>query len=169
MLIKKKTKNHPNTYTNKKHVYLQVKLADSFREKWHKTHPQPSIPSNRHPFSNWYGYPSSCNNKCEKVSYRKSVKMFAGRLTSAAIIFFILLLIILACSCFCCYSGFFTACRFLSCIVPKRRLCRLLINCQSCLSPLPSMGRIGCTQLLRQFPRHGDKLLPHQIPYYHAR
>ena len=37
----KKTKNHPNTYLihifdtyiNKKHVYLQVKVADSFREK----------------------------------------------------------------------------------------------------------------------------------------
>ena len=37
----KKTKNHPNTYfihifdtyMNKKHVYLPVKVADSFREK----------------------------------------------------------------------------------------------------------------------------------------
>jgi len=32
-----------------------------------------------------------------------------------------------------------------------------------------SIERIGCTQPFRQFPRHGDKLLPHQIPYYHAR
>ena len=73
-----------------------------------------------------------------KVSYGKSVKMIAERLTSAAIIFFILLLIILACSCFCCYSGFFTACRFLSCTVPRRRFCSSLIDCQCCLSHLIS-------------------------------
>ena len=77
-----------------KHVHFKWKSPIRSGKKWHKTHPQPPIPSNRHPSSNWYGYPSSCNNKCEKVSYKKSVRMFAERLTSAAIIFFILLLIL---------------------------------------------------------------------------
>ena len=76
-----------------------------------------------------------------------------------------------SCSCFCCYFGFFTACRFVSCTVPKRRLCRLSINlvllialgfftlltlvCRR-LSKDVSVGRIWCTQLLCQCPRHGD-------------
>ena len=76
-----------------------------------------------------------------------------------------------SCSCFSCYFGFFTACKFLSCTAPNRRLCRLSINlvllialgffilltlvCRR-LSKDVSVGRIGCTQLLRQCPRHGD-------------
>ena len=51
-----------------KHVHFKWKSPIRSGKKWHKTHPQPPIPSNRHPSSNWYGYPSSCNNKCEKVS-----------------------------------------------------------------------------------------------------
>ena len=53
----KKTKNHPNTSEGRR--FFKGKNDT-------KTHPQPSIPSNRQPFSNWYGYPSSCNNKFEK-------------------------------------------------------------------------------------------------------
>ena len=72
-----------------------------------------------------------------------------------------------SCSCFCCCFDFFTACRFLSCTVPKRRLCRLLINlvlliALSIFTLLTlvcrwlSKDRIGFTELLCQCPLHGD-------------
>ena len=77
-----------------------------------------------------------------------------------------------SCSCFCCYFDFFTACRFLSCTVPKRRLWRLLFYLPVLFIALGFLtllnfvcrrlnkdffiGRIGCTQQLRQFPRHRD-------------
>ena len=139
-------------------------------KKWHKTHPQPPILSNRHPSSNWYGYPSSCNNKCEKVSYRKSVRMFAERLTSAAIIFFILLLILWLLHCVqipflhCAKTQALQVIDSLPVLLIALAFFTLLIFVCRRLSKDLSMGRIGCTQLLRQFPRHGDKLLPHQIP-----
>jgi hypothetical protein len=88
-----------------------------------------------------------------------------------------------SCSCVCCYFGFFTACRFLSCTVPRRRFCSSLIDCQCWLSHLIfftlqtfvcrrlskdlSIGRIGCTQPFRQFPRHGDSGVPSlQMVYF---
>ena len=120
-------------------MYLQVKVAASIRKK-NDTKPIRSLHfqaiANRPPIGTDIHRPVIINVR--KVSYGKSVKMIAERLTSAAIIFFILLLIILACSCFCCYSGFFTACRFLSCTVPRRRFCSSLIDCQCCLSHLIS-------------------------------
>ena len=72
-----------------------------------------------------------------------------------------------SCSCFCCCYDFFTASRFLSCTVPKRRLCRLLINlvlliALSIFTLLTlvcrrlSKDRIGFTELLCQCPLHGD-------------
>ena len=76
-----------------------------------------------------------------------------------------------SCSCSCCYFDIFIACKFLSALCQKRRFCRLLINvvllialsiftlltlvCRR-LSNDVSVGRIGCTQLLRQCPRQGD-------------
>ena len=67
-----------------------------------------------------------------------------------------------SCSCVCCYFGFFTACRFLSCTVPRRRFLQLIDRLPVLLIALNfftlqkfvcrrlskdlSIGRIGCTQ-----------------------
>ena len=126
-------------------------------KKWHKTHPQPPIPSNRHPSSNWYGYPSSCNNKCEKVSFWKIVRMFAERLTSAAIIFFILLLILWLLHCVqipflhCAKTQALQVIDSLPVLLIALAFFTLLIFVCRRLSKDLSMRRIGCTQLLRQF------------------
>ena len=72
-----------------------------------------------------------------------------------------------SCSCSCCYFGIFIACKFLSALCQKRRLCRLLINlvlliALSIFTLLTlvcrrlSKDRIGFTELLRQCPLHGD-------------
>ena len=72
-----------------------------------------------------------------------------------------------SCSCVCCYFGFFTACRFLSCTVPKTQALQVIdrspvlliahktLVCRR-LSKDLSIGRIGFTQPFCQFPRHGD-------------
>jgi hypothetical protein len=101
--------------------------------------------------------------------------MFAERLTSAAIIFFILLLILWLLHCVqihfmhCAKTQALQVIDLLPVLLIALAFFTLLIFVCRRLSKDLSMGRIGCTQLLRQFPRHGDKLLPHQIPYYHAR
>ena len=65
-----------------------------------------------------------------------------------------------SCSCFCCCYGFFTACRFLSCTVPVLLIALgiftlLTLVCRRLCKDV-SVGRIGCTQLLRQCPRQGN-------------
>ena len=77
-----------------------------------------------------------------------------------------------SCSCVCCYFGFLTACRFLSCTVPRRRFLQLIDRLPVLLIAFDFftrqtfvyrrlskdlfVGRIGCIQPFHKFPRHGD-------------
>ena len=65
-----------------KHVHFKWKSPIRSGKKWNKTHPQPPIPSNRHP-----SYIGTDIHRPVIINVKRFLRMFAERLTSAAIFF----------------------------------------------------------------------------------